>query len=87
VEFDEACGYERLDYTSQVPRIETESRAQLAEICPLRADLEQNPRRAKRAVTAKKMIIQGTGTLRDEAIEAPNLCNLISTHSLTLVRE
>ena len=51
-----------------------------------RPDLEQHSRFAERSVTTEEVVVQGTGALGDEPVEASNLGNVLGKHCLTLVR-
>jgi hypothetical protein len=83
---DEAALLEGLDQASDVAGIEPQTPAQVPEVRSGSADLVQQTRFAQRAITPQEMIIQCSGALGDEAIEAPDLSNVVSRHWLTLVR-
>lgn len=54
-------------------RVESQTRAQRADLAPVRADLVQEARRGQRAVTRETAVIELGHALHDRAIEPPDL--------------
>jgi addiction module HigA family antidote len=50
-------------------------------------DLEEHARLTQGPIATEKAVLQCSGALGDQAVEAPNLFDLLGPHSLTLVRD
>jgi len=86
-QLDETCPRERLHDPAQVSGVETEAGSQVPEIGASRPDLEEHARLAKRAIAAEELVVERASALRDEAVEAPDLGDVLGLHCLTLVRQ
>jgi hypothetical protein len=75
-----------LHQATQVSGIESESRSEVAEVGTLLPDLEEYSRLTKWPIAAEEVVVEGSGSLCDESIEAANLCDVSGEHCLTLVR-
>src|SRR4051794_287597 len=84
---DEILALERPQEPAGIAGVEPEPLAQLPEIGAPRADLIEDPRLAERAAAVKIAVLEGADALRDDAVEAADLLNLVWSHSLTLVRD
>jgi len=81
--------YECFDEASDIARVEPEPAAQLAQIrtATPRADFVQEARGAEGAPAAEEVIVERADPLGDEAVELPDLRNLVGPHCLTVVKE
>jgi len=75
-----------LDKTADISGVEPKLAAQLAQIRAALPDLEQEPRGTKGAAAAQEMIVERADPLGDEAVELPDLGDLVGAHCLTLVK-
>jgi hypothetical protein len=75
-----------LDQPAQVARVKLEPSSQLSDVGAAIADLVENPRFAERTIPPEEVVFQGTGAFGNQAMKAPNLCDLMGFHSLTVVR-
>src|SRR2546425_1278871 len=75
-----------LDKTADISGVEPKPAAQLAQIRAALPDLEQEPRATKGAAAAQEMIVERADPLGDEAVELPDLGDLVGAHCLPLVK-
>jgi hypothetical protein len=78
--------FERPQEPAETARVERQLLPQAPQLGTVFSDFIDKPCFAERAAAVEKAVVECTHPLRDSAVEAAHLANLIDDHSLTLVR-
>jgi len=78
--------FERPQEPAEIAGVERQLLPQVPQLGTVFPDFIDKPRFAERAAAVEKAVVERAHPLRDSAVEAAHLEDLIGDHSLTLVR-